>query len=159
MRRLSNLARDDAGTALIEMGLMLPILAALVIGMVDISRGYSAKLQLEQAAQRSIEKAMNGEKDTALFQTLKTEAATAASVAPSAVTVRYWLECSGVSQNSSPETMDADYGKKCDDNVPYSRYVTVRIEKSYSPMFSSPLAGANADGTFTLVGRAGIRVQ
>lgn len=159
MKRLTTLARDDRGTALIEMGLMLPILAALVIGMVDISRGYSAKLQLEQAAQRAIEKAMNGDKETALFQTLKNEAMAAAGVDESAVTVRYWLECNGVSQNSSPGTMDADYGKKCDDNVPYSRYVNVRIQKSYMPMFNTEWLGANADGSFTLIGETGIRVQ
>ncbi len=159
MKRFLHLARDERGTSVIEMALVLPFLGTLVIGMVDISRGYSAKLQLEQAAQRSIEKAMNGEKETSFFQTLKNEAVAAAGVTPSAVTVRYWLECNGVSQNTNPATMDADYGKKCADNVPYSRYVHVEIEKSYSPMFGVKMLGANADGTFTLTGEAGIRVQ
>lgn len=159
MTRLSHLARDERGTSIVEMALLLPILGTLVIGMVDVSRGYSAKLQLEQAAQRSIEKAMNGEKETTFFQTLKTEAATAAGVNQSAVTVQYWLECAGVSQNTNPATMDADYGKKCADDVPYSRYINVRIVKSYSPMFNAKMLGANTNGTFTLTGEAGVRVQ
>ena len=76
MRKPSSLLRDERGASIIEMGLMLPVLATLLIGMVDISRGYSAKLQLEQAAQRSIEKAMNGDKETGLFETLEDEAVT-----------------------------------------------------------------------------------
>lgn len=158
-KRIFQLARDERGTSIIELALILPLLATLVVGMVDISNGYSAKLQLEQAAQRSIEKAVNGEKETAFFQTLRSEAMAAAGVNLDAVTVQYWLECNGVSQNTSPGTMDADYGKKCADNVPYSRYVNVRIQKNYAPMFKAMMLGSNADGTFTLVGEAGVRVQ
>ncbi len=159
MRPLSHLVRDERGTSIVEMALVMPFLASMLIGMVDISRGYSAKLQLEQAAQRSIEKAMNGEKETALFETLLDEAVAAADVDEDAVEVKYWLECAGVSQNTNPATMEADYGKKCADGVAYARYVHVRIEKTYSPMFNATLLGANSDGTFTLSGEAGVRVQ
>ena len=159
MRRLSTLFRDERGSSLIELALVLPLLGTMLVGMVDLSRGYSAKLQLEQAAHRAIEKAMNGQKETAMFDTLVAESMEAAGVAQSAVQVRYWLECNGVSQNSSASTMAADYEKKCSDNIPYARYVSVRIEKVYAPMFRVKFAGSNADGTFTLVGRAGIRVQ
>jgi len=159
MNRLLHISRDERGTSIIEMALMLPILATFVVGMVDVSRGYSAKLLLEQAAQRSIEKAMNGKKETALFQTLKNEAMAAAEVSENAVTVRYWLECGGVSQNTSPSTMEADYGRKCPDNIAYARYVNIRIQKSFTPMFSAKMLGANADGTYTLIGESGVRVQ
>jgi hypothetical protein len=159
MKRLSHLIRDCRGTSTIELALVAPVLASLIIGMVDISRGYSAKLQLEQAAQRSIEKAMNGKKETGLYETLQDEAVEAADVDEDAVEVRFWLECDGVSQNSDPSTMEADYGKVCDDDEAYARYVNVRIEKNYSPMFNAKLLGSNPDGSFTLVGEAGIRVQ
>ena len=159
MKRLRKLFADERGNSLIELGLVLPLLGTLVVGMVDVSRGYSAKLQLEQAAQRSIEKAMNGKKQVALYNTLVAEAMAAASVPASAVTVRYWLECNGVSQNNSAASMAADYEKKCADNIPYARYISVRIEKTYTPMFQAKWLGANADGTFSLVGQAGLRVQ
>jgi Flp pilus assembly pilin Flp len=159
MKRLSNLIRDGRGTSTIELALVAPVLASLIIGMVDISRGFSAKLQLEQAAQRAIEKAMNGEKETGLFETLQAEAVAAAGVDEDDVEVRFWLECDGVSQNSDPSTMVEDYGRVCDDDEAYARYVNVRIEKNYSPMFDAMLLGANPDGSFTLVGEAGIRVQ
>ena len=160
MRRPIALFRDERGSSLIEMALMLPVLATLLIGMVDLSRGYSAKLFLEQAAQRSIERAMNGKKETELFETLKAEAAAAAEVSESAVTVRYWLECDGVSQNTSPATMKADYENSvCNDGESQARYVNVRIQKVFTPIFSTRFAGARPDGTYLLDGEAGIRVQ
>ena len=159
MRRLAGLLRDERGSSLIELALVLPLLGSLVVGMVDISRGYSARLQLEQAAQRAIEKAMNSQKETSMFDTLVSESMAAANVPASAVEVRYWLECNGVSQNTSAATMAADYEKKCADNIPYARFVSVRIEKAYAPMFRVKFAGSNADGTYTLIGRAGLRVQ
>jgi Flp pilus assembly protein TadG len=160
IRLLRPLARDERGASVIELALVAPFLASMVIGMVDLSNGYSEKLQLEQSAQRAIEKAMNGDKTADLFDTLKAEASTAAGVDEDAVTVNYWHECNGVSQNTSAASMLSDYeDKKCSDGVPYARYVTVRIEKAYTPMFSSEWLGANPDGSFTLVGEAGVRVQ
>lgn len=162
MRKLLQLCHDEAGASLIEMALLAPFLAALVIGMTDISRGYSDRLQLEQAAQRSIEKAMGamqGDKDTTMYKNLKAEAAAAADVPQSAVEVRYWLECNGVDQNSSAATMDADYEKVCASGQVYARYLRVAISKKYTPFFQAKWMGANADGTFSLVGIAGLRVQ
>jgi Flp pilus assembly protein TadG len=159
MRFLARLAHDCSGASIIELALTVPFLATLTIGMVDISRGYSAKVQLTQAAQRAIEKAMQGDKSTDLYDTLQAEGAAAAGVATSAVTVKYWLECNGVSQNTSAATMTADYDKVCSSGQTFARYITVDITKSYSPMFSTKWAGANADGTYTLHGKAGIRVQ
>jgi Flp pilus assembly pilin Flp len=157
-----NLARDERGASIIEMALVAPFLTALVIGMVDISRGYNAKLQLEQVAQRSVEKAMQGmqgDDSTDIFETLKEEAAETAEVPEDDVEVRYWLECNGVSQNNNPATMAADYEDVCGSGVRYSRHLNVRIEKTYTPMFATKWLGSNADGSFTLVGEAGLRVQ
>jgi len=159
MKWFSQLFRDERGTSVVELALVAPLLASLVIGMSDLSRAYSAKLQLEQAAQRSIEKAMNGKKETTLYEALEDEAVAAAGVEEDAVEVRYWLECDGVSQNTSPSTMAADYEIVCADGATIARYVNVRIEKTFSPMFSVKWAGSNPDGSFTLVGEAGIRVQ
>lgn len=159
IKRFKKLLRDQRGNALIELGLVFPLLGTMVVGMVDISRGYSARLQLEQAAQRSIEKAMNGKKTSTLFNTLTAEAVAAANVPATAVTVRYWLECNGVSQNTSVATMAADYERICPNGNTYARYVSVSIQKTYRPMFRMKWFGSNADGSFNLIGRSGVRVQ
>ena len=51
-------ARDARGTATIELAVFAPVLATLVIGVVDMSMAFGRKLSIEQAAQRSIEKVM-----------------------------------------------------------------------------------------------------
>ena len=162
MRALTQFVRDERGASVIEMALVAPFLATLVIGMVDLSRGYSEKLQLEQVAQRAVEKAMQGmqgDESTAIFLSLRAEAAAAAGVNISAVEVRYWLECNGVSQNTSAATMATDYEKVCTSGEVYSRHLNVRIQKTYTPMFGTRWAGANSDGTYTLIGESGLRVQ
>lgn len=159
IRRLPILIRNERGASLIELALAMPFLATMVIGMVEVSQGYSAKIKLTQAAQRAIEKAMQGEKESSLYDTLQSEGATAAGVPTSQVTVRYWLECNGVSQMTSVATMTADFEKVCGSGVTYQRYVSVDIQGSYTPMFSTKWLGSNADGSYTLHGKAGIRVQ
>ena len=159
IRRIRALSSDERGASIVELALAAPFMATLIIGMVDISRGYSAKVQLTQAAQRAVEKAMQGSKTTDLYDTLKAEAATTAGVAQSAVTVKYWLECNGVSKYTSAATMTADYDQVCSSGQTYARYVSVDITKTYTPMFSTKWAGAAADGSYTLHGYAGIRVQ
>ena len=159
MRKLLRLGRDERGASVVELALVAPFLATLTIGMVDLSNAYGEKLQVEQAAQRAIEKAMQGDKETDLYNTLKAEAADAADVDEDNVEARYWVECDGVSLNSDPATMEEDFEDVCEDGEYMTRHVNVRIEKSFTPMFNMSWAGANADGTFTLSGEAGIRVQ
>jgi Flp pilus assembly protein TadG len=165
MRRAGSLLRDERGNSIVELALVAPFLAALLVGMVDLSRGYSAKVQVTQAAQRAIEKAMQAEREdvngenVGFFETLKAEGASAAGVAESAVAVKYWLECNGVSQNTSAATMNADYEKVCPSGQTYARYVTIDITKVYTPIFGKRFGSSNANGTYTLHGKAGIRVQ
>lgn len=148
----TELLRDERGSSLIEMGLALPVLATMLVGMVDLSRAFSERLQLEQAAQRSIEKVMQYQASSSTYDTLEAEAAAAAGVDEDDVTVDYWLECNG--------TRQPDYDGSCPSGQVYSRYITVSINKDYTPMFGTRFfPRANEDGTFTLVGEAGLRTQ
>jgi Flp pilus assembly protein TadG len=157
-RHIRSLARDESGASLIEMAMAMPVLASLLIGMVDISRAYSAKLQLEQAAYRAIEKVQQYNTTASTYDTLKGEAAAAATAAgftgvtDSNVTIDFWLECNG--------TRAADYNSVCPGNQTYARWVTVDIHANFSPMFASRRwPGANTDGSFTLHGKSGLRTQ
>lgn len=159
---LNRIRCDERGASVIEMALVAPFLATMTIGMIDISRAYSEKLFVEQSAQRAVERAMQGmqgDDSTDIFEGLQAEAAATADVPEDDVTVRYWLECNGVDQNTSQASMADDYEKVCPDGQYYSRHISVRIEKTFTPMFATKWLGANDDGTFTLVGEAGMRVQ
>ncbi len=152
IRSFRSLARDERGASIIEMAMLTPVLATLLIGMVDISRAYAAKLQLEQAAQRSIEKVMQYQTGASTYNTLYTEAATAAGVPVTDVTVDYWLECNGA--------RSANYTDSCSPGQTYARYVSVAVDKDFQPMFGTRFfPGANSDGTYTITGEAGLRTQ
>ena len=149
---IRSLCRNERGASIIEMAMVAPVLTALFVGMVDISRAYSAKLQLEQAAQRSIEKVQQYRTTSSTYSTLQTEAATAAGVPTTDVTVDYWLECNGARQ--------ASYTTICPSTDNRVRYITVRIIKKFSPMFGTRFfPGANSDGTYTIDAEAGLRTQ
>lgn len=156
MMGMAKLLHDERGSSLIEMALAAPFLAALLIGMVDLSNGYSAKLQLEQAAQRTIEKIAQQKTVVTDYTEHKLEAAAAAEVTVDAVTITNWLECSSDGTTWRQTTFDGT----CETGeIYYARYVEVDITKAYTPLFGTKYAGANADGTYTLRGIAGVRIQ
>ena len=148
------LAEDEGGASIIEMALLLPFLGSMIIGVADISRAYSAKLKLEQAAYRSIEKVQQYRDTSSTFSTISAEATTAATAAgftSPVVTIDYFLECDG--------TRQATYNTTCGTATP-NRWITVDIAGTFTPMFaSSKWPGSNADGTYTLHGKAGLRTQ
>lgn len=155
MWKLKPLVRDEQGASIIEMALVLPFFGAMIIGVADISRAYSAKLKLEQAAYRAIEKVQQYRDTSSTFSTISSEATTAATAAgftSPVVTIDYFLECDGSRQ--------ATYNTMCTGTATANRWITVDIQAKYTPMFASnKWPGSNADGTYTLHGKAGLRTQ
>ena len=152
------LSQDEGGNSIIELALVAPVLATLLIGMVDLSRAYSSKLMLEQAAQRSIEKVQQYQASASTPTLLKAETVAAAQAAgftsttAADVTVDFWLECNG--------TRAADYESSCPTGQTYGRWVSVDLKATFTPMFRvRRWMGSNADGTFTIHGIAGMRTQ
>ena len=151
MIRFARLARDERGASIVELALVVPVMASLLIGMVDLSRAYSHKLKLEQAAQRAIEKIQQYQTTTSTYGTLQTEAQQAAG-AGSSVAIDYWLECDG--------NRATNYNSSCSTGQTYGRWVQVDVTGTFTPLFPSKrYPGANANGTFTLHGIAGMRTQ
>lgn len=154
MQRLRSLLRDEHGNSLIEMGLAAPLLAALLIGTVDISRGVSAKVGAEQAAQRTIEKVQaQSQFKTSEIPTLEADAEDAAGTGSSA-TVDAWLECDhdGVHLNYDTDS--------CATGQSSARYVEVSVQSKFTPIFGTSLfPGANADGSVNVAGNGILRVQ
>lgn len=154
MNGFRELLRREDGTSVLELALVAPVLAAMLIGIVDVSGAYSKKLQTEQAAQRAIEKVQQYQASSSTFSTMKAEAAAAAGIPVTAnnPTVDWWLECDGERQ--------INYSEPCANNKKEARWIEVRIETKYKPFFASTKwPGANADGTYTIGGQAGIRTQ
>ncbi len=150
---LNALRRDQRGNSLIEMGLIAPVLGAMLIGAVDISRAVSTKLKLEQAAQRAIELAQRSTYSTGYNSTLVSEATTAAGSGSSA-TVTAWTECDHSSTHLSYDT------GTCNATASYARYVKVTVTNSFTPLFGTRFfPDHNSNGTVTVTGAATVRTQ
>ncbi len=150
MTRLFSLRKNDRGTVTIELALIAPILATMLIGLVDIGTAFSHKLRLEQIANRAIEKVQQDGFDATWEATLEAEAAAAAGPGATA-DLTYWLECNGARVGT--------YTAGCAAGVPIARYVQVEVVRSHTPIIAANFTGSNADGTMTVRGIAGIRTQ
>ena len=160
IRRLQQLSRDKSGTATIELALVAPILAAMVIGVSDISTAYGKKLELEQAAQRAIEKVAQTTGEATPEDTIKSEAVCqfngtnsdgtckTAPLTAANVVVDYSLTCDGVA---------TAYTSDCTGTQLEVRYITATITYNYAPTFDYHF-GTHSDGTYHLDGSAGVRV-
>ena len=85
--------RDAAGTALIEFALVLPLLAILVFGTVDLARAYELENRLKNAAREGGRLAQNAP------QQVVADAATGCGGAPDNVTYAATHEESGAANN------------------------------------------------------------
>lgn len=154
MSRLHSLLSDERGNSFVEMALVLPLFAALLVSTMDISRAHSMKMNLEQAAQRTVEKIQASTYMTSQNAALKSEAESAAG-SGSTATVTSWLEC-----NYDGVKLDYASGTCGSPTAPYARYVQVQIQQTYTPQFtSSVFSSKNSDGTVTLTAAAGVRTQ
>lgn len=160
MKRLLQLRRDCSGAAIVELALAAPILATMVIGISDISIVFGKKLQLEQAAQRAIEKVAQTTGEDTPEDTIKKEAVCqfngtnddgtckTSPISNSNVSVTYVLKCDDVVTT---------YTTDCAGGETELRYITTTVTYNYAPMFPVHI-GVNADGTYHLSGTAGVRV-
>lgn len=151
MRWRSSLARllgDRRGASAVQLALATPMLGFALLGSYDLARGFSARIDLAQAAARSAELATSYGQVRTDYTLLGQEAAASAARAgfPEAVArVDVWLECNGVRAGQNVEI--------CPGGQSYARYVAVRIDATYVPVFG--LLGS----AFPLTGQATVRVQ
>ncbi|HSG34203.1 MAG TPA: TadE/TadG family type IV pilus assembly protein [Sphingomonadaceae bacterium] len=152
---LRRLASEERGTGIMELGIALPVLLLLLLGTVDASRMAAAKIDLEQAAQRTTDYALavrpNGNDGTYL----QAEAASAAGVPTSQVTVDIYLECDGVR---------VDFALTCVAGEVRARYVSVEIDDNVETMFDwaalSAVIGSTAlPSSIRVQGDSIVRIQ
>lgn len=162
MRRFARLPTDEAGASIIELALVAPVLAAVILGMTDLARAYTMSVQLQQAAQRAIERVQQNTTASSNYTYVQTEATTAATAAGysgSTATVNYRLECNGTVKEQTTGAALASTSV-CNSGETYARYVSVTVSNKYTPLFgTSYFPGADANGKVTITGYAGIRVQ
>ena len=185
LRRACNrLRRDQRGASVIELAVVAPVLSLLAMGIIDLSNGFTRRLELIEAVDRTLEKlaAQNFRIPTVVtaaatssapaqtdpdFSALVADTAAAAGVPASAVTVVRWLECDGVEQGSFTADCPKRSTAGCEVASPpaslncnaiIARYVQIRVDSSFRPMFGRIVA-PRADGTYPLSVEAALRIQ
>jgi Flp pilus assembly protein TadG len=169
----NRLLADSRGAAVIELALIAPILAMLIIGVTDISVAYGHRLELEQAVQRSMERVMQTTGVDTVENTIKNEAVCQYNgrdgngncktdrISAADVTVNYRLEClaggavASTQQSSDAATFDTF---TCSAGQTESRYISATAVDTYVPMFNIHF-GTGPDGVYNLSATAGVRVQ
>ncbi|HEX9965275.1 MAG TPA: TadE/TadG family type IV pilus assembly protein [Allosphingosinicella sp.] len=143
--RLPRLARDERGTSLIEFGFVAPFLALLTMGIIDLSRGLAERFALQSAVSRSLElvqarpAAASATANDVDYSFVKTEAAAAAGVPESQVTLTRWLQCN--------DTEKPDVNGTCAAGEASARYLRVRITKNFQGDFYFATVPMSASGT------------
>lgn len=150
LARAKQLASNERGTSFVELAIAAPVLAIMIVGISDLGYGFSKRYFLQQAANRTMELARQGTSG-ADYTHLIPEAAAAANVPETNVTLTQWLECSGTTKA---------FNSSCDPGQTVARFVRVNIWSSFKPMF--PTGGylnVQSDGTVRIDAMAALRVQ
>lgn len=154
MKVLRTLLANGRGAVTIELALAAPLLATLLVGLIDLSTAYSNKLRMEQIAQRTIERVQAVGFSTSFEAALEAEAiaaATAAGMTGATAELTWWLQCDGTKMSS--------YTATCTGTQAPSRYAQLDIQYTFAPILVHRFSSSNADGTLTVHGTAGIRIQ
>jgi Flp pilus assembly protein TadG len=150
---LKTLAQNTRGTSTIELALVFPIGLLLLLGAVDSSLAFAEKLRVEAAAARAIEQITAFSRVKTDYTASAAEAAAAANVAVSDVTLTYWLECNNVVQSSFT-------GSCATAGAQIARFVKVSVRGKFSPAVNyGGFLTTDANGFVRVVGDASVRIQ
>lgn len=129
-------ARRECGASLVELGLMLPFLGLLLLGVIDFGRAYYMQVEVSNAAYTGALYGTQNPTDTTGMQNAAT--ADAADISGMAATATYGCVCSqststssGVQNCSSPPTCSGSGNLLVN-------YVQVTTSATYKPMFPWP---------------------
>lgn len=152
MRLLRALIAETKGVALVEMALVTPFLAAVIMGTVDTARYAAAKLKIQQAVNRGLEMSWMGGPSLAVTE-IQAQAAEQADVATSAVTVTQTQECAGTT---------ATWGSSCTTGQETAKYTQIQISTTFTPSFvlaSVAQLRGNSSGVVPISATGVIRIQ
>lgn len=144
---------DTTGTSTIEIALIFPVGMVLMLGAIDSSMGFAEKLRVEAAAARAIERITAFASVRTDYSTSRSEAAAAANVPVSDVTLTFWLECNNVVQASFTTT--------CPNNSDQiARFVKVVINGKFQPAINyGDFLTTDNNGFVRVEGDASVRIQ
>lgn len=143
--RARRFVRDDCGASLLEFALVLPVLAFMMVGLVDFGRGMAIAMALESAARSGAEYGSLFPQDTVGLQTAITDALGPGLTASSVSTVKQ-CRCVGV--------VVSDCNLACNGGGT-EMYLRILVNFNYSPILPYPGIASN----FPIEGSAEFRMR
>jgi Flp pilus assembly protein TadG len=144
--RMAALLRAPEGNAVMEFGLVAPILGAVLVPVIDIGMGFYQNMQVQDAAQAGAQYAMAHGWNSTAIETAVTGATTLsinASPAPA-------LSC-GCPSGAS--VVSAACSSTCADGQAAGTYVTVRAQAVYKTLVPYPAIGSSVTLSATSTAR------
>ena len=128
---IRNLARNEEGSSMIELALLLPTFVLLLLGAIDLSRAYYLSMEVVGAAHAGAEYGITNRTDTAgITKAVTSDAPEVPNL--SAGTPSWGCECSDGSSSSTSCTATPT----CTYNTVY--WVKVTASTTYHPVFPWP---------------------
>lgn len=119
------LIRDDRGTSLIELAIVAPVLAGLMLGMVDVSLMVQRRLEMQEATAQLANIAASTPPTALTLAGLRTAGARLAHVPEDQVTLGLGVRC-----NNGPIQ---PVGTVCDAGQQSSNMLTIRLQDQFGP--------------------------
>ena len=149
--RVTSFLAEESGASLVELALVLPLLIAMLFGVIDMGKMYYLSMEVANAAEAA---AVYGSKNPTQTTYMQNVASKAAPDVPSLTTsASYGCECG----SGSGFVANCSSTPSCSDNVVYR--VTVTASASYTPLLPwwSFLKGASNPGAITITNTAVMR--
>ncbi|MXO55415.1 TadE/TadG family type IV pilus assembly protein [Pontixanthobacter gangjinensis] len=127
MRLLSILRRDSAGTAAIELGIILPVLAMITLASADFVMGFGYKMNLQQYAQSGADYVVASGATLPTDTDIKDEIASLSGLSTSKITIAKWTEC------NAKKTLDI-LGLCPGSSDVRARYIQIDVADTYDPI-------------------------
>lgn len=153
MRRApASITCNRHGGSAAELALILPMLGGLLMGALDFSHAWTARLALEQAAQSGIELVAQRKGVASSYAYALAEAQARWGKPLTASTLDTWLECNGVRQSGL--SANCNGGQR-------ARYVSIRLRANFVPMmgWGRFMNGDSENDGVIITGDAAVRVQ
>ncbi len=119
------LLRDDRGTSLIELAIVAPVLAGLMLGMVDVSLLVQRRLAMQEATAQLANIAASTPPTALTLAGLQTAGARLAHVPEDQITLALGIRC-----NNGPIQ---PLGAVCDLGQQSSNMLTIRLQDQFGP--------------------------
>jgi Flp pilus assembly protein TadG len=136
------------GTAAIEFGMIVPVLALLFVCTIDLGMGFYRKMQAQNAAQAGAEyAAIYGYNPSSISSAITNATSFSVTASPSPTQFCACPTSSGVT--------NATCGATCSDGSTAATYVTASALGTYSPILQYPMIPSS----FTFQAQSTVRIQ